>query len=182
MSTDDSLTTALIPVALRAWQDTDLPLLERLMSDPAMTRYVGGPETSNQIHDRHAQYLAAREPDQGPMYVIQVGAAHASAGAIGYWLSTEQGRSFWETGWGVLPEFQRLGVATRAALLLLDLLRRADRFHFLHALPSLENVPSNAVCRKAGFVLQGQIDLDYPPGRLMRCNDWCIDLFPPPSA
>jgi hypothetical protein len=41
---------------------------------------------------------------------------------------------------------------------------------------SVDNPPSNAVCRKAGFELLGETEFEYPPGRLMRSNDWRIDL------
>jgi len=49
----------------------------------------------------------------------------------------------------------------------------------MHAYPSVENGPSNAVCRKAGFVLQGPYEFEYPEGHLMVCNDWRIELFTP---
>jgi hypothetical protein len=34
------------------------------------------------------------------------------------------------------------------------------------------------VCRKAGFSLVGECDFEYPPGNLLRSNDWCLDLGP----
>jgi RimJ/RimL family protein N-acetyltransferase len=46
----------------------------------------------------------------------------------------------------------------------------------LHAFPSISHPASNAVCRKAGFVLIGPADFEYPPGRPMRVNDWRFDL------
>jgi len=57
---------------------------------------------------------------------------------------------------------------------------RAERTHrFLHAFPAVENTPSNAVCRKCGFVLEGPNEFEYPMGRLMLCNDWRLDLSAP---
>ena len=47
----------------------------------------------------------------------------------------------------------------------------------MHAFPSVDNGPSNAICRKAGFALQDEVDVEYPPGHPMRCNDWRLDLF-----
>lgn len=52
-----------------------------------------------------------------------------------------------------------------------------DRHRFLHAYPSIDNPPSNALCRKLGFELMGEYDFEYPPGHQMRCNDWRFDLF-----
>jgi len=41
-----SVTSNTVPlISLRPWAEQDLPLLERLMGDPAMTEYLGGPET-----------------------------------------------------------------------------------------------------------------------------------------
>ena len=48
---------------------------------------------------------------------------------------------------------------------------------FVHAFPSVDNAPSNAVCRKTGFVLLGDYEFEYPPGSFMRCNDWRLDLL-----
>jgi len=42
-----------IDVDIRPWSDGDLPLLERLMGDPAMTEHLGGPETPEKIRERH---------------------------------------------------------------------------------------------------------------------------------
>ena len=42
---------------LRPWLEGDLPLLERLMGDPAMTEHLGGPETPEKIRERHERYL-----------------------------------------------------------------------------------------------------------------------------
>jgi RimJ/RimL family protein N-acetyltransferase len=54
---------------------------------------------------------------------------------------------------------------------------RAERKHrYLHAFPSVENAPSNAICRKLGFELLGDQEFEYPKGHFMRCNDWRLDL------
>ena len=164
-------------VELRPWAEGDLALLHRLMGDPAMTRYLGGPETPEKINERHERYLRV-DPGQGRMFAIVVGSERAAAGVIGYWDMEWQGRAVWETGWSVLPEFQGQGVATRAALLVIEQARAENTRRFLHAFPAVENRPSNAVCRKAGFTLQGPYDFEYPPGHPLRCNDWSMDLDP----
>ena len=46
----------------------------------------------------------------------------------------------------------------------------------MHAFPSVENAPSNAVCRRLGFELVEECESEYPPGTPMRCNDWRLDL------
>jgi hypothetical protein len=54
---------------------------------------------------------------------------------------------------------------------------RAEKTHrYLHAFPSVGDPASNAVCRKAGFSLRGECDVEYPAGHPLRCNDWRLDL------
>jgi RimJ/RimL family protein N-acetyltransferase len=162
-------------VNIRPWSNEDLPLLERLMGDPAMTEYLGGPETPEKIRDRHERYC--RISDTGEMFVIVAGPGKAPAGSVGYWETDWQGEHIWETGWSVLPEFQGQGIATQATLLVADKARTEGKHRFMHAFPSVDNGASNAICRKAGFILQGEYDFEYPPGHPMRCNDWRLDLF-----
>ncbi|MGH2626694.1 MAG: GNAT family N-acetyltransferase [Anaerolineales bacterium] len=162
-------------IDIRPWSAGDLPLLERLMGDPAMTEHLGGPEPREKIRQRHERYYGS--PEKGKMFVIVVGPLRVAAGSVGYWEREWQGKQVWETGWSVLPEFQGRGIATRATAAVVDRVRAERRHRFLHAFPSVDNAPSNAICRKVGFRLQGEADFEYPPGNRMRCNDWRLDLF-----
>ena len=47
---------------------------------------------------------------------------------------------------------------------------------WFHAYPSVDNGPSNAICRKLGFELLGAEEFEYPKGHWMRCNDWSLEL------
>ncbi len=166
-----------IEVDIRPWSSADLALLERLMGDPAMTEHLGGPESPEKIRERHERYCRTSESDDGSMFVIIVGRERAAAGSIGYWEREWQGQHVWETGWSVLPERQGRGIATRAIAVIIGRARAAQKHRYLHAYPSVDNGPSNAICRKAGFTLQAAVDFEYPPGHRMRCNDWRLDLF-----
>ncbi len=170
-----------IAVELRPWSEEDLPLLERLLGDPAMTEYLGGPETPDRIVERHRRYVESSFSGLGPMFVILVGEQRQPAGMIGYWEHDSEGIYGWETGWSVLKEFQGQGVATRAALLVAEKARAEGRHRYLHAFSGTANAASNAVCRKAGFELQGEVMIEYPQGCPMRCNDWRLDLLRPSS-
>ncbi len=44
------------------------------------------------------------------------------------------------------------------------------------AYPKVDNAASNAICRKAGFELRGEVDFEYPKGHPIRCHDWRFDL------
>lgn len=161
-------------ITLRLWSAADLPLLQRLMGDPAMTEHLGGPETAEQIRSRHERYTRLPQVGENRMFVILAGGV--VAGNIGYWMSEWRDEPVWETGWAVLPEFQGQGIATRALALLLEKLRAAGGPRLLCAFPAVDNGASNAVCRKAGFVLAATEPGEYPPGQYMQVNVWRLDL------
>lgn len=164
-------------VDIRPWASDDLSLLQRLMGDPDMTEHLGGTETPEKILSRHEGYWRSSASAKDSMFVIVVGPEKISAGSIGYWERDWQGQTVLETGWSVLPEFQGLGIAGKATAILLKRVRANGEHRFIHAFPSVDNQPSNAICRKAGFTLQAAINFEYPPGNFMRCNDWRYDLF-----
>jgi RimJ/RimL family protein N-acetyltransferase len=76
----------------------------------------------------------------------------------------------------VAPEFQGRGLARAGAALVIALARAEREPRYMHAYPSVDNGPSNAICRRLGFQLGGPVDIEYPPGTPMRCNDWRLDL------
>lgn len=164
-------------VDIRPWADGDLRLLERLLGDPAMMTYLGGPESPAKIRERHARYC--RPSDPARVFAVVVGSERQAVGWVGYWEKEVRGQRGWETGWSVLPEFQGQGIGARATALVLERARAEGRYQFIHAFPSVENGPSNAICRKLGFTLQEEGDFEYPPGHMMRCNDWRLDLRAP---
>ncbi|WP_172387444.1 GNAT family N-acetyltransferase [Streptomyces sp. MNP-20] len=161
------------PVRLVPYGEGDFPQLVR-HNTPAMTEHLGGPEPDEKLRDRHHRYLNLG--GTGRMFTIVTADAEEAAGLVGYWEAIHAGQTIWETGWGVLPEFQGRGLAVTATLLAVEDARAAGRHGSLHAFPAATNAPSNAVCRKAGFTLVGAGDFEYPKGRWSRCNDWALDL------
>jgi len=160
-----------IDVRIEPWGSGDLPLLERL-NEPDMTKHVGGPETLEKIVERQRGY---GNPDSRQYVVVEPGGERI--GWVGYWERTWREQEVWETGWAVIPDFQGRGAATTAMTQLLGL-ARAERMHrFVHAYPMTVNEPSNAICRRLGFELLGEIDFPARDGGLVRCNDWRFDLF-----
>ena len=162
-------------VRLVPWAQGDHWLLRRSNS-PEMTAHLGGPETEEQLADRHRRYL---ELSAGRMYRVTLAAGGETVGSIGHWEREWRGGTVWETGWGILPEFQGRGLAAQAARMLVDVVRQeAGRggHRALHAFPEVDHAASNGVCRKAGFTLLGQADFEYPKGNPIRSNDWYVDL------
>jgi RimJ/RimL family protein N-acetyltransferase len=140
-----------------------------------MMEHLGGAESPEKIAERHARYVR-RDPDTGLMFKIVDEESGKGVGNVGYWPRTWRGIEVYETGWMVLPEFQGRGIAGAATAQLIDLVRSRQDRRYLHAFPSVDNAPSNAICRKLGFTLLEAVDLEYPAGRFMRCNDWRLDL------
>jgi RimJ/RimL family protein N-acetyltransferase len=159
-------------VRIAPWSADDHALLERLLSDPQMTRHFGGPESPEKIAERQARY----ERTGSRQYTIMDAASGDAVGWVGYWERTWRGGEVFETGWSVLPAFQGRGIAGSATAHLIEIIRSERKHRFLHAYPSVDNAPSNAICRKLGFTLLGPGEFEYPPGRLMQCNDWRLDL------
>jgi len=98
-------------VTLRRWGTEDHPLLE-LSNTPEMTRYLGGPESPEELRERHERYLRLNAAGEAHMFRIDVGGA--PAGGIGWWQTDHEGVPAYEAGWSVLPEWQGKGVATAA--------------------------------------------------------------------
>lgn len=156
-------------VRLRPWSSADRSLLE-LTNAPEMTEHLGGPETAAKLQQRHERYLLVANE----MFVVVL--AGETVGSIGYWPREWQGEDVYETGWGILPVHQGQGLAVAAARALIALARQEGDRRWLHAYPSADHPASNAVCRKAGFMLVGPTSFEYPKGTWLTSNNWRIDL------
>jgi len=159
-------------VRIEPWGEDDLPLLEQLLGDPAMTEHLGGPESPQKIRERQARYVPA---DSGMYRIVDVRSGEA-VGSVGYWPRSWDGEEISEIGWSVLAAFQGRGIARAAAAQTIALARAEGARRVLHAFPSVDNPPSNAICRSLGFLLLGARELEYPPGHPLTVNDWRLDL------
>jgi RimJ/RimL family protein N-acetyltransferase len=152
------------------------PELERRANVPEMKTYLGGPESEESILARHERILRLVAAGTGRMFLILVPGEPDPVGSVGYWDTEWQGETVYEMGWKVLPTFQGRGLAVAGTLAAIGLASADGRHKWAHAYPKVDNAPSNAVCRKAGFELLGETDFEYPKGTPIRCNDWRYDL------
>ncbi|VXB43117.1 Acetyltransferase (GNAT) family protein [Microbacterium sp. 8M] len=158
-------------VTLRPWQDEDRPLLDAF-NTPEMTAHLVASESVEELDRRHVRYL--KEDLPGRMLVIMAGSA--PVGTIGYWEVHEAtGEVAWETGWSVLPQHQGHGYAGQALQELITVVRADGRHGEIHAYPSINNAPSNALCRRAGFTLRETRSFPFRGGELV-VNDWALTL------
>lgn len=164
-------------VRIEPWAEGDLPILKRTLGDPEMTKYLGGPESDEKLAERQLKFERLAESGTGRMFKIVDEATGEAMGSVGYWDKTWRDDEVYEIGWFVIPEFQGRGVAGAATAQAIAGARSERKHRFMHAFPSVENLPSNAICRKLGFSLVEEREFEYPPGSFMRCNDWRLDLF-----
>jgi RimJ/RimL family protein N-acetyltransferase len=162
-------------IALRPWSAQDGDLLQRLLGTAEMMRHLGGPESSDAIRARHERYLVAA-PEKHGLFAITVDPDAEAVGWVGYWESERCGEAVWECGWSVLLQAQGSGVGAAAAALLIADARRRRTHRWLHAVSSVDNTASNALCRTLGFELLGEAELDDPGGHTLRSNEWRLDL------
>jgi RimJ/RimL family protein N-acetyltransferase len=165
-----------VPVRLEPWATGDLPLLERLLGDPELTKHVGGPESRERLLSRQARFERLSESGEGRMFKIVDDATGEALGSVGYWDRAEEDGDVYEAGWFVLPEAQGRGVAAEATAQVIAHAKADGKHRYLHAFPSVDNTASNALCRKLGFTWLGEAELEYPPGNVLLCNDWQLDL------
>ncbi len=165
----------MITVRLVPWSEDDFPLLVRLNA-PEMTEHLGGPETTEQLELRHKRYLAALASEAAYIFKVIFDPEGVDAGGVNFWDREWKGEQVYEMGWGVVPEFQGRGIASAAVAQAVELARATNRREAIHAFPSVDNGPSNGICRKAGFELLGETHFEYPKGHWMRCNDWSLSL------
>jgi RimJ/RimL family protein N-acetyltransferase len=159
-------------VRIEPWGEGDLPLLEKLLGDPAMTEHLGGPESPERIAKRQTRY---EQPGSKQFKVVDETSGEG-VGWVGYWEREWRGEQVYEIGWSVLPAFQGRGIAGSATAAVLEVARSEQKLRFVHAYPAVDNAPSNAICRKLGFTFLGPFDFEYPKGTPIRCNDWRLDL------
>ena len=160
-------------IRLEPWSPGHLSLLEKLLGDPAMMAYLGGPESPEKIAERQTRY--EQDPRQLRIVDVQTG---EGIGWVGYWEREWRNTDVYEIGWSVLPGFQGRGIASAATRGALEAARVDGDRRYVHAYPAVENGPSNGLCRKVGFELLGTHEFEWPKGSgtMMRCNDWRFDL------
>ncbi|HEY1918697.1 MAG TPA: GNAT family N-acetyltransferase [Streptosporangiaceae bacterium] len=158
----------------------DVDAYVAMRCDPAMMAELGGPLPRDGIEDKVARDAAQAAAGTCliKMIVPDGSAPGEVAGSVTVWRHDENGEPLSEIGWMVLPQFQGQGVAKRAVRMLLDLAVQEDRWGLVHAYPATTNAPSNGICRSLGFTLAGERDITFA-GRILRCNDWFIDLGRP---
>ncbi len=152
----------------------DIELTRALESDPAVMLELGGPHDADEIEAAHRRRLDAVAGGNWWLKIIPEPGGEA-VGTIGIWESEAGGKNVHEVGWMVLPAHQGKGIASRALELLIARAREDGRYTQLHAYPGETNARSNALCRRFGFTMVEQLEVDYA-GRDLKVNHWQLEL------
>ncbi|GAA2699165.1 GNAT family N-acetyltransferase [Actinoplanes palleronii] len=149
---------------------------ERRANTPEMQTFLGGVEPDEATVARHERISQGIRDGTTSMFLIVVEEQPDPVGSVGFWEKEWRGEPVFELGWKVLPGFQGRGLAGGAVAEALSRAAATGRRRWGHAYPRIDNTGSNALCRKTGFELLGEVDFEYPKGNPIRCNDWRFDL------
>lgn len=166
-------------IELREYSNQDLWLTRALELNPEVMKDLGGPASRDIIRSIHRRRLKSVLCRAAWYFTIIPDGSTDPVGTIGIWESNIEDMAINEIGWMVLPAFQGHGYATEAGRAALERARFERRWRVIHALPSVSNGASNAICRKLGFTLRREVELYYH-GKTQMANDWCIELFSDP--
>lgn len=161
-------------ITLVPWNDRHLDALRRANA-PELMAELGGPETEAQLLERHERYLRLQGEGSARMFVIATEEHPEGVGTIGYWADGHHEGAI-ETGWAVEAAHQGQGIARAAIGAVVAHARAEGRRGPLYAYPRVTNEASNALCRKAGFRLEGVEEFEYPKGTWAASNVWALPL------
>jgi RimJ/RimL family protein N-acetyltransferase len=162
-------------IRLRPYADADRWLTEAIEADPVMMAGLGGPLAADDLPGIHERRLRGMATDRLWYFTVELEPEGRPVGTICLWKDAIAGGHRSEAGWAILHEFQGRGVATRALQLLIERAVDDGRWGDIHAFPGVDNGPSNALCRTAGFRNVGEEVVEYA-GRSLRCNHWILEV------
>jgi RimJ/RimL family protein N-acetyltransferase len=154
---------------LRAVTRDDLPLLERLFTDPHAAGELNWFGRAA-VHDL-AQQLDedGMTSEDGGRLIVEV----SGAGAVGMvsWHATPYGPGRWSRAWnigiGLLPDARGQGVGTAAQRLLAEELLATTTVNRVEASTDVDNVAERRALEKAGFTREGILR-----GAQFRAGSW----------
>jgi RimJ/RimL family protein N-acetyltransferase len=155
------------------YADEHLWLTEALETNEHVMAELGGAWPRDAIPGIHARRL---ESIAGGTWLFTIVPEPGSApvGMIGIFDSDLDGSPISEAFWLILPAHQGRGYASEALRMVLERAHAEARWGPIHAFSGITNGPSNALCRKSGFTLVGEREIDYG-GRTLRCNHWMLE-------
>jgi RimJ/RimL family protein N-acetyltransferase len=159
-------------VVLRPYGEGDRELTVALESDAAVKRDLGGPIGAAEAERIHDDRLARMS---GGELFYTIGVARERAGIAAVFRTPWAGGVIHEAGVMLLPGRAGQGVGREALRQLGERARDELGLAELHGFTAVTNAAGNAICRRLGWSVREEVDLDYE-GRPLHCNHWVLDL------
>lgn len=145
-------------ILLRNFERKDASFLLDLYSSPEWNAKI----RNNAIHSLKSaeqflkNHILKEYVDQGyGFYVIESLQARTPIGLCG--ITLRNGQSIPDIGFGVLPQYKNKGFAFEAATLVLQFIKQNFDFTKIDAFATLENIPSQNLLKKLGFIFLEEI-------------------------
>jgi RimJ/RimL family protein N-acetyltransferase len=149
---------------LRTWRDTDLELYADIMVDPEVGKWLGGPFTREQAHERVARFSASLADTGLGRLAIERKSDGRMIGHCGLANTpdTPPVPVGVEIGWALAPDAWGWGFAVEAArAVIADGFARWDLAEIL-AFTGATNHRSQAVMQRLGMIRTAERDFDHP--------------------
>ena len=146
---------------LRRWRESDIEPNTAMLADPATARFItsdGKAVTDPFVGWRNAAIMAGHWALHGfGIFVVEEKQTGRYVGRVGPW--SPAGWPGFEVGWGIARDFRGKGYAVEAARASIDwAFARFDLDRIIHCIDR-ENVASQAVARRLGANIEGELDL-----------------------
>jgi RimJ/RimL family protein N-acetyltransferase len=146
---------------LRRWRDADVEPNTAMLADPGTARFItsdGQPVTDAFVGWRNAAAMAGHWALHGfGMFVVEEKQTGRFVGRVGPWFPA--GWPGFEVGWGIASGFRGRGYAVEAARASIDWAFACFEIDRIVHTIRPENVASQAVARRLGAAIEGEVEL-----------------------
>ena len=154
-------------LTLRSWRDQDADAFETACNTPAVTRYLGGLQTREQIEAAVGRIRQTEAENGFCFWVVERRADRAFLGFCGLKRMNSPGAPQLmlgepEIGWRLREDAWGQGYAREAALASLDLAFGRFGLDQVYAITMAGNAPSWGLMRRIGMRARPELDFDMP--------------------
>lgn len=153
----------------------DYELVESLLSDPAVMADLGGALDREKIAKAQKNYVDAVETEEGWIQKVMPDESTDAAGLAFLWDRPWGDGAISEISVQILPKRQGEGLATAAALALMERAKAEGRCKSVHAFPPAASAAAQALCAKLGFRKLERCEVPFA-GAAVRCVHWRLDF------
>lgn len=135
---------------------SDLNFLVKLYQNQEMMAYLGGILSRELIEERLKKWSAHWEASGFGFGIVRLRNSPQEVGACILFQTEIEGEKLFEIGWMIDVPFQGRGYATEIAKAYIDFAIHHLNATLFAAFPTENNLPSNKICEKLGFLCMGQ--------------------------